>query len=90
MAGALLVAAANQPTFPPLTPPLPTANFRPPLPKNQRKRPMSQHRSLKLSKTVGARRNVLKRFERVKLLRKREELKEGTSPVGLPKTKPEE
>ena len=30
---------------------------------------MSQHRSLKGSSTVGAKRNVLKRFERVKLLK---------------------
>ena len=51
---------------------------------------MSQHRSLKLSKTVGAKRSVLKRFERVKLLRKRGEYTEGVKPVGLPKTKPEE
>ena len=52
---------------------------------------MSQHRSLKSSGTsIGTKRSVLKRFERVKLLRKRGEWKEGRSPVGLPKTKPEE
>ncbi len=51
---------------------------------------MSQHRSLKLAKSVGAKRSVLKRFERVKLLQKRGEYKEGTVPVGLPKTQPEE
>ncbi len=51
---------------------------------------MSQHRSLKASKSVGGKRNVLKRFERVKLMQKREDLPEGRSPVGLPKTKPEE
>ena len=51
---------------------------------------MSQHSSLKKSGAVGAKRNVLKRFERIKLLKKREQWKEGSSPVGLPKTKPEE
>ncbi len=52
---------------------------------------MSQHRSLKGSgASVGAKRSVLKRFERVKLLRKRGAWKDGTSPIALPKTKPEE
>ncbi|NOX98789.1 MAG: small basic protein [Verrucomicrobia bacterium] len=53
---------------------------------------MSQHPSLKLSKNVGSKRSVLKvlkRFERIKLLRTRGEWKEGTSPLGLPKTKPD-
>ena len=50
---------------------------------------MSQHPSLKGSKTVGAKRSVLKRFERVKLLKERGEWKAGKSPVGLPKTKHE-
>ena len=50
---------------------------------------MSQHPSLKGSKTVGAKRSVLKRFERVKLLKKRGEWKDGTSAIGLPKTTPE-
>ena len=43
---------------------------------------MSQHASLK-----G--RNVLKRFERVDLLQKRGEWKEGSRGLGLKKTKPE-
>ncbi len=51
---------------------------------------MSQHPSLKSSKTVGAKRSVLKRFERIKLMRARGEWKEGTSPIGLRKTKPAE
>ncbi|MDG2125141.1 MAG: small basic protein [Verrucomicrobiales bacterium] len=51
---------------------------------------MSQHPSLKGSKSVGAKRSVLKRFERIKLLRKRGEWVEGTSPSGLKKTKPED
>jgi small basic protein (TIGR04137 family) len=51
---------------------------------------MSQHPSLKASKTVGSKRSVLKRFERIKLLRSRGEWKDGKSPLGLPKTKPDE
>ncbi len=37
---------------------------------------MSQHRSLKGASTIAARRNVLKRFERVELLKKRGQWKE--------------
>jgi small basic protein (TIGR04137 family) len=51
---------------------------------------MSQHPSLKGSKSVGTKRSVLKRFERVKLLRSRGKWKDGTSPLGLPKTKPDD
>ena len=47
---------------------------------------MSQHRSLKGASTIAAKRNVLKRFERVELLKKRGQ---GQKVVGLPKTKPE-
>jgi len=50
---------------------------------------MSQHRSLKGASTIAAKRNVLKRFERVELLKKRGQWKEGTKVVGLPKTKPD-
>ena len=50
---------------------------------------MSKHNSLKASATVGGKRSVLKRFERVKLLKERGEWKAGRSPVGLPKTKHE-
>jgi small basic protein (TIGR04137 family) len=51
---------------------------------------MSQHRSLKaVGGSAGLKRNVLKRFERVELLRKRGQWKDGQSPHGLPKTKPE-
>ncbi len=50
---------------------------------------MSQHPSLKKSGSVGAKRSVLKRFERVKLLQERGEWKKDQSPVGLPKTKPD-
>ncbi|MDF1814657.1 MAG: small basic protein [Verrucomicrobiales bacterium] len=50
---------------------------------------MSQHPTLKKSSSVGAKRNVLKRFERVKLIQSRGEWKKGQSAVGLPKTKPD-
>jgi small basic protein (TIGR04137 family) len=50
---------------------------------------MSQHRSLKGASTITAKRNVLKRFERVELLKKRGQFKEGTKVHGLPKTKPD-
>jgi small basic protein (TIGR04137 family) len=51
---------------------------------------MSQHPSLKASKSVGTKRSVLKRFERIKLMQARGQWKEGRSPIGLPKTKPAE
>ena len=38
---------------------------------------MSQHRSLRAATASGAKRNVLKRFERVLLLKKRGQWKEG-------------
>jgi len=50
---------------------------------------MSKHNSLKSGATVGGKRSVLKRFERVKLLKERGEWTAGRSPVGLPKTKGE-
>ncbi len=50
---------------------------------------MSQHRSLRASSTLGAKRNVLKRYERVELLKKRGQWKTGARVVGLRKTKPE-
>lgn len=50
---------------------------------------MSQHRSLKGASTITAKRNVLKRFERVELLKKRGQFKDGDKPVGLRKTTPE-
>jgi small basic protein (TIGR04137 family) len=49
---------------------------------------MSQHRSLK-GASIVARRNVLKRFERVELLKKRGLFKPGDKVIGLPKTKPD-
>lgn len=50
---------------------------------------MSQHRSLRGTSTIVAKRNVLKRFERVELLKKRGQWKEGRKVLGLPKTKPD-
>jgi small basic protein (TIGR04137 family) len=51
--------------------------------------PMSQHRSLKGASTITAKRNVLKRFERVELLKKRGQYKQGDKVIGLRKTAPE-
>lgn len=50
---------------------------------------MSMHSSLKSATRIAAKRNVLKRFERIDLLRKRGKWKEGDRAFGLPKTKPE-
>jgi small basic protein (TIGR04137 family) len=50
---------------------------------------MSQHRSLKGASTIAAKRNVLKRFERVELLKKRGQWKDRQRVIGLPKTKPD-
>ena len=51
---------------------------------------MSQHNSFNAVSGSGRKnRTVLKRFERVDLLRARGEWEEGDSVVGLKKTKPE-
>lgn len=50
---------------------------------------MSQHSSLKEGSKLGTKRSVLKRFERVELLRKRGLWKLGDRVIGLRKTKPE-
>ena len=51
---------------------------------------MSQHPSLKASSgAVGSKRSVLKRGERIKLLKTRGLWKEGRSLYNLPKTKAE-
>ena len=49
---------------------------------------MSQHSSLRGAGTLGAKRNVLKRFERVEILKKRGQWKDGDRVTGLRKTKP--
>ena len=51
---------------------------------------MSRHPSFKPPGGLSKKRNVLKRFERVELLRKRGQWKEGDRVVSLVKTKPEE
>ena len=51
---------------------------------------MSQHPSLKASGGgVVSKRNVLKRFERVEILKKRGQWKDGDRGLGLRKTKPD-
>jgi small basic protein (TIGR04137 family) len=49
---------------------------------------MSQHPSLKFANKIQTRRNVLKRFERIELLKKQGRWKPGQRVFGLPKTKP--
>ncbi|WP_174582278.1 small basic protein [Candidatus Methylacidithermus pantelleriae] len=50
---------------------------------------MSQHPSLKrAAKSLAAKRNVLKRFERIRLLKRQGRWKEGDRVFGLPKTLP--
>ena len=52
---------------------------------------MSQHPSFKAGSSASKkRRNVLKRFERVSLLEKRGQWKDGERVTGLVKTKPDE
>jgi small basic protein (TIGR04137 family) len=51
---------------------------------------MSQHPSFKSTSSLQVKRNVLKRFERVELLRQRGEWQEGDRVVSLRKTKPDE
>jgi small basic protein (TIGR04137 family) len=48
---------------------------------------MSQHSSLRGGNTLGAKRNVLKRFERVAVLKKRGDWKDGDRVTGLRKTR---
>jgi len=50
---------------------------------------MAQHPSLRAASALGAKRNVLKRFERVELLKKRGQWKAGDRVIGLRKTKGE-
>jgi len=51
---------------------------------------MSQHPSLKIASKIRAKRNVLKRFERIDLMKARGTWKEGDRAQGLPKTKADE
>ncbi len=51
---------------------------------------MSQHRSLRAASTLGGKRNVMKRFERIEVLKKRGQWKAGDRITGLRKTKASE
>jgi small basic protein (TIGR04137 family) len=48
---------------------------------------MSQHSSLKSASKIATKRNVLKRFERIEVLKSRGKWKDGDRATGLPKTK---
>ena len=50
---------------------------------------MSKHNSLKRKGGATGKRSVMKRFERVKLMKERGEWTKGKSAIGLPKTKAE-
>lgn len=50
---------------------------------------MSQHASLRSANKIMTKRNVLKRFERIELLKARGKWKDGDRGIGLPKTKSE-
>jgi len=50
---------------------------------------MSQHKSLQGAAGIVIKRNVLKRFERVDILKKRGQWKPGDRVQGLRKTKPD-
>lgn len=56
---------------------------------SQEEMDMALHSSLKSSSRIKVKRNVLKRFERVDLLKARGKWKDGDRGQGLPKTKPE-
>lgn len=51
---------------------------------------MSMHASFKSATKIVTKRNVLKRFERIELLKKRGQWKDGDRGFGLKKTKPED
>lgn len=48
---------------------------------------MSQHPSLRVGGKIRKKRNVLKRFERIDILKETSRWKEGDKVLGLPKTK---
>jgi small basic protein (TIGR04137 family) len=50
---------------------------------------MSQHKSLQGASGIVRKRNVLKRFERIDILKKRGQWKAGDRIQGLKKTKPD-
>ena len=48
---------------------------------------MSQHTSFRAVTKIKTKRNVLKRFERIDIMKSRGKWKEGDRGLGLPKTK---
>lgn len=48
---------------------------------------MSLHPSLRSGGAIKAKKSVMKRFERIEILKKKGKWKEGNSVYGLPKTK---
>lgn len=50
---------------------------------------MSMHRSLKVVNRLKSKRNVLKRFERIEILKSQGKWKDGDKGYGLPKVKSE-
>ena len=50
---------------------------------------MSQHPSLRSASRIKTKRNVLKRYERIDILRDKGKWQEGDRATGLPKTKPQ-
>lgn len=48
---------------------------------------MSMHSSLKSATRIAVKRNVLKRYERIDVMRKKGKWKDGDRAYGLPKTK---
>lgn len=48
---------------------------------------MSMHSSLKAATRIATKRNVLKRFERIDVMRKKGKWKDGDRAYGLPKLK---
>ena len=48
---------------------------------------MSMHTSLKSGNKIAVKRNVLKRFERIDIMKAKGKWKEGDRAFGLPKTK---
>ena len=51
---------------------------------------MTQHQSLKSASKITQKRNVLKRFERIDIMREKGKWKDGDRALGLPKTKSEQ
>lgn len=57
--------------------------------KHRREKTMTQHTSLRSVTKIIAKRNVMKRFERIDVMRARGTWKDGDRALGLPKSKPQ-